>query len=201
MILIKYILNKNIIIISIFFVILLTKITLLDILSSIWQILSMFFSGLVPMIMAIIAYFLKQWWSFKKTYKESLLKCLWTVKQNTSFLDLIKLNNMDRNLIIEKLELIPPYLEDYSYFVDNSLRKHLIFYNTQIIKLKVSQQHNEKDFSNISLLQTSTIQIIDGYINLVDKVFNNPLSFFTLPHIIKFITNKFFKHPSNNKHK
>ena len=201
MILIKYILKKNIIILSIFFVILLTKITLLDILSSIWQILSMFFNGLIPMIVAIIAYFLKQWWSFKKTYKESLLKCLWTVKQNNSFLNLIKLNNMDRNLLIEKLELIPPYLENYYYIIDNPLRETLISYNTQIIKLKVSKQHNEKDFSNISLLQTSTIQIIDGYINLVDKVFNNPLSFFTLPHIIEFITNKFFKHPSKNKHK
>lgn len=175
--------------------ILMFNITLLDILITIKNILAILLNGAIPIIIAIIAYFLKQWLSFKKSYRESLLKCKWIVQQNMSLLVFLKQNdiNIDKKLLIDKLELIPPYLEYYSKFIDDVLRNNLISYNAHIIQLKVSINYDKQFLSRISTIQNSLFQSLSGQITLVDDVFKNPLSFFTLAYIINFIVNKYLK--------
>lgn len=175
--------------------ILMFNITLLDILITIKNILAILLNGAIPIIIAIIAYFLKQWLSFKKSYRESLLKCKWIVQQNMSLLVFLKQNDIDidKKLLIDKLELIPPYLEYYSKFIDDVLRNNLISYNAHIIQLKVSINYDKQFLSRISTIQNSLFQSLSGQITLVDDVFKNPLSFFTLAYIINFIVNKYLK--------
>lgn len=175
--------------------ILMFNITLLDILITIKNILAILLNGAIPIIIAIIAYFLKQWLSFKKSYRESLLKCKWIVQQNMSLLVFLKQNDIDidKKLLIDKLELIPPYLEYYSKFIDDVLRNNLISYNAHIIQLKVSINYDKQFLSGISTIQNSLFQSLSGQITLVDDVFKNPLSFFTLAYIINFIVNKYLK--------
>lgn len=175
--------------------ILMFNITLLDILITIKNILAILLNGAIPIIIAIIAYFFKQWLSFKKSYRESLLKCKWIVQQNMSLLVFLKQNDIDidKKLLIDKLELIPPYLEYYSKFIDDVLRNNLISYNAHIIQLKVSINYDKQFLSRISTIQNSLFQSLSGQITLVDDVFKNPLSFFTLAYIINFIVNKYLK--------
>ena len=175
--------------------ILMFNITLLDILITIKNILAILLNGAIPIIIAIIAYFLKQWLSFKKSYREALLKCKWIVQQNMSLLVFLKQNDIDidKKLLIDKLELIPPYLEYYSKFIDDVLRNNLISYNAHIIQLKVSINYDKQFLFRISTIQNSLFQSLSGQITLVDDVFKNPLSFFTLAYIINFIVNKYLK--------
>ena len=175
--------------------ILMFNITLLDILITIKNILAILLNGAIPIIIAIIAYFLKQWLSFKKSYRESLLKCKWIVQQNMSLLVFLKQNDIDidKKLLIDKLELIPPYLEYYSKFIDDVLRNNLISYNAHIIQLKVSINYDKQFLSRISTIQNSLFQSLSGQITLVDDVIKNTLSFFTLAYIINFIVNKYLK--------
>lgn len=112
-----------------------------------------------------------------------------------SLLVFLKQNDIDidKKLLIDKLELIPPYLEYYSKFIDDVLRNNLISYNAHIIQLKVSINYDKQFLSRISTIQNSLFQSLSGQITLVDDVFKNPLSFFTLAYIINFIVNKYLK--------
>ena len=57
---------------------------------------------------------------------------------------------------MEKLELIPPYLEHYSTIFDDNIRNTLILYNAKIIELKININVNNKLFSDIDVYQKCT---------------------------------------------
>lgn len=192
---VQFITKKEIVAIIIFLVIYIYNISFSDILFFIGTAFSTLFNGLVPILIAVCAYFLKQWLAFKKAYRESLLKCQWSIQQNINLVPYIEQNNskLNKEKLIDNLELIPPFLECYSKFIDDNLRNQLITYNIQIIRLKSFSVDNLKIPNELKIIQKATFEQLQGQINLVDKVFSNPLAFYTLTHVVSFVVNKFFK--------
>jgi len=89
---------------------------------------------------------------------------------------------------MEKLELIPPYLEHYSTIFDDNIRNTLILYNAKIIELKININVNNKLFSDIDVYQKNALWTINQQIDMVNILLKNPLLFYLLPQIFDWIS-------------
>ena len=167
--------------------------------SNIISFLSIPLNSFLSFFLGIFAYAFKYWISYRKSYRQALLKCKWTIQQNQAILELQKTTILDKKSIIDKLELVPPYLEHYSALIDNSIRNSLILYNAQITKLKIHPNENKLLISDIDIYQSNALQAVDGEITLVNKLLKNPLLFFILPYTVRWVENKFFKSNINKK--
>ena len=167
--------------------------------SNIISFLSKPLNSFLSFFLGISAYAFKYWISYRKSYREALLKCKWTIQQNQAILELQKINIIDKKSIFDKLELVPPYLEHYSALIDNSIRNNLILYNAQITKLKIYPNENKTLISDIDIYQSNALQSVDGEITIINKLLKNPLLFFLLPFTVELVENKFLKNNINKK--
>ena len=146
------------------------------------------FISIFSIFTAIYAYFYKNCISYKKSYLETLLKCKWILQQNQALLELQQTNPNNITSIMEKLELIPPYLEHYSTIFDDNIRNTLILYNAKIIELKININVNNKLFSDIDVYQKNALWTINQQIDMVNILLKNPLLFYLLPQIFDWIS-------------